>query len=131
MSKAFGIPMAAVLMASATGSAGEEPKAAPANAAQVTVIGLNYCAGCALKKERGAAAQCSVYGHRHSLKVEKALDESGKEIAGVAGRTLAYLDNDKSTKLVKGDAFHKERVEVKGKLYEPEGILEVLEFKAP
>jgi hypothetical protein len=100
-------------------------------APQVTVVGTNYCLGCALKKAFGAAAQCSRYGHRHSLKVEKAVDAEGKEIMSLKDRTLGYLENETSEPLVKGDAFHGKRVEVKGRLFEAEGVLDVSAFKEP
>lgn len=108
------------------GAAGQRTDTTP-----VTVVGENHCLGCSLKKEKGAAAQCSVYGHRHALKVESATGADGKRLAALAGQTLHYLDNDKSAPLVKGETFHKKRVEVKGKLFGPERTLEVLEVKAP
>jgi hypothetical protein len=130
MLKALALSSALVLPVVAC-AAGKDEKPAASGGSQVTVVGMNYCLGCALKKEHGAAAQCSKYGHRHSLKVEKAVDGSGKELAAIRGRTLSYLDNEKAEQLVKGEAFHKERVEVKGRLYEPESVIEVVEFKAP
>jgi hypothetical protein len=103
----------------------------PSAEAAVTVVGTNYCLGCALKKEHGAAADCATYGHRHGLRVERAVDATGRELATLAGRTLAYLDNASSAPLIKGEAFHNERVEVRGRVYEAESVLEVAEFKAP
>ncbi|MBI3184161.1 MAG: hypothetical protein HYZ28_18670 [Myxococcales bacterium] len=117
------------LVAGASDSSG---KTAPAPASeQVTVVGTNYCLGCALKKQHGAAAQCSKYGHRHVLKVERALDAGGKELAELSGKTLGYLENEKAEKLFKGDAFHAARVEVKGRHYPKESVIEVQEYKAP
>ncbi|MBI4589086.1 MAG: hypothetical protein HY725_09620 [Candidatus Rokubacteria bacterium] len=130
MLKALAISAALVLPVVAC-AAGKDEKPAASGGSQVTVVGTNYCLGCALKKEHGAAAQCSKYGHRHSLKVEKAVDGSGKELAALRGRTLSYLDNEKSEQLVKGEVFHKERVEVKGRLYEAESVIEVVEIKSP
>ncbi len=117
-----GITIAAELQA----KPGEE-----AGVKEVVIVGTNYCLGCALKKAHGAGAQCSVYGHRHSLKVEKAMDSGGNELAALKGRTLNYLENDKSAKLVKGEVFHGARVEVKGRFYEQESVIEVAEFKEP
>lgn len=130
MLKALAISAALVLPVIAC-AAGKDEKPAASGGNQVTVVGTNYCLGCALKKEHGAAAQCSKYGHRHSLKVEKAVDGGGKELAALRGRTLSYLDNEKSEQLVKGEAFHKERVEVKGRLYEAESVIEVVDLKSP
>lgn len=89
-------------------------------AANVTVVGNNYCLGCALKKEKGAAAQCSIYGHRHALKVEQV--SGGGELKGA---TLHYLENDKSKDLFKGTSFHGKRIEVVGKLHVDERVIEV------
>jgi hypothetical protein len=129
--KGLCISVALILPTFAMAQGKDAKPAATAALNQVSIVGTNHCSGCALKKEQGAAAQCSKYGHRHSLKVEKALDATGKELPNMAGRTLAYLDNEKSEKLFKGDAFHGERVEVKGRLYSQEGIVEVQEYKAP
>jgi hypothetical protein len=129
--KGLCISVALILPAVAMAQGKDAKPAAVAAVSQVSLVGTNYCSGCALKKQNGAAAQCSKYGHRHSLKVEKAVDASGKELPDMAGRTLAYLENDKSEKLFRGEAFHGERVEVKGRLYAPEGIVEVQEYKAP
>ena len=96
----------------------------------VTVVGENYCLGCALKKSHGAAAQCSVYGHRHVLKVESASGADGQAIPALVGDSLHYLDNDKSAPLLKGGELHGKRVEVKGRLFAPQRTLEVTELKA-
>lgn len=106
------------------------PAPAPVATQPVTVVGENYCLGCSLKKEQGAAAQCSIYGHRHALKVESASGADGKSIEALVGDSLHYLDNDKSATLIKGEDFHKKRVEVKGKLFGPERTLDVAEVKA-
>lgn len=112
--------------AAGSGSAIAAPKeaAAPAPLA-VTVIGTNYCLGCALKKEQGAAAQCSVYGHRHALRVARATAKDGAELPELAGLTLHYLDNDGSTDLLAGKDLHGKTVEVHGRLFEAERTLEV------
>lgn len=113
------------------------PTPAPASAEEsrlatqtITVVGENYCLGCALKKEQGAAAQCSVYGHRHALRVEKAAAEGGRPLQQLAGETLHYLDNDQSKSLLGGEELHNKRVEVKGKLFAPERTLQVTEARA-
>lgn len=119
------------VVASATDKANKPPPPSASAGTQVTIVGENYCLGCALKKEHGAAAQCSKYGHRHSLRVERAVDAGGKEMADLKGRTLSYLDNDKSEKLFKGEEFHKQRVEVKGRLFPQESVIDVQEYKVP
>lgn len=117
------------LLAVACAKEADEKPAVVPRSQQVTVVGENYCLGCALKKEEGAAAQCSVYGHRHALRVESAAGADGAPIAALAGESLHYLDNDQSAPLVKGEELHKKRVEVKGRLFAPERTLEVQEVK--
>jgi hypothetical protein len=117
--------------------AGREASAAAASASApaaltsqaVTATGENYCLGCGLKKGQGAAAQCSVYGHRHALRVETATGEDGAPLPSLAGQTLHYLDNDRSAALLAGEALHNARVQVKGKLFAPERTLEVGEVE--
>lgn len=129
--KAVGFAPAIIILAVVAHVAAKEAESGASAPKKVAVVGTNYCLGCALKKEHGAGAQCSIYGHRHSLKVENARDASGNELAALKGRTLSYLENDKSEKLVKGEVFHGARVEVKGRLYERESLIEVTEFKEP
>lgn len=95
-------------------------------AVEATVTGRNHCIGCALKA-KGAAAQCSVYGHRHVLEVTKAVGADGKPLAGAENWVLHYLENDQSKDLVKGR--HGEVLEIKGKVYPRERVLEVTSFK--
>lgn len=96
----------------------------------LSVIGENLCLGCSLKKEQSAKAQCSVYGHRHALRVESAKSKEGQDLPALGGQTLHYLDNDQSAPLLKEEGFHKKRVEVKGRLFAAERTLEVGEVKA-
>lgn len=97
----------------------------------VKVVGENYCLGCALKKGRGAAAQCSAYGHRHALRVESAKGAQGQDLPELVGQTLHYLDNDQSAPLLKGTEFHGARVVVDGTLFADERTLQVAAARAP
>lgn len=106
------------------------PAGEVARVQEVTVVGQNYCLGCALKKQEGAAAQCSQYGHRHALKVESARGEGDSAFPQLVGQSLHYLDNDQSARLVTGDEFHGRRVEVRGRLFGAERTLEVQEVTA-
>lgn len=139
--KYFGVVGLAAVLASGC-ERGSSERAAPTPSASssggelelarvqdVTVVGTNYCLGCALKKEQGAAAQCSQYGHRHALKVESARGANGA-LPQLVGHSLHYLDNDQSAKLVSGDEFHGKTVEVHGKLFGAERIIEVREASA-
>jgi hypothetical protein len=92
---------------------------------EVTLIGENYCVGCSLKKAEGAAAQCSIYGHKHALKVEKAVDSKGKEVSELKGATLHYLENDSSVELFKGEEYHGKNVIVKGNVHLEERVVDV------
>jgi hypothetical protein len=83
-----------------------------------------------LKKEHGAAAQCSVYGHRHAFKVESAAGADGHPLQQLAGVTLHCLDNDQSAALLKGEALHNARVELESKLFAAELTIDVSEVKA-
>ena len=88
-----------------------------------SVEGNNFCLGCALKKREGAAAMCSVYGHRHSLRVARAIGKDGKELADLKGWVLHYLENEKSQELIK--KHHGENVKLSGKIYPLERVFEV------
>lgn len=109
--------------------AGEhEGKAEGGTVHELIVTGKNVCLGCKLK-ERGAGAQCDVYGHRHGLKVKQVADKDGQPLdkPGLVGSVLPYLDNDRSKDLLGG--HHGEKITVTGKLYKPERVLEVISFK--
>ena len=89
---------------------------------EATVTGSNFCLGCSLKKDLGAGAQCSIYGHKHSLKVTKAV-AAGKELPEMNGWVLHYLETDKSQDLI--NKHHGENLTVTGRIYPNERVLEV------
>ncbi len=91
-----------------------------------TVTGQNFCLGCALKKEFGAGAQCSIFGHKHSLRVIKAT-ANGKELPDMQGWVLHYLQTQKSQDLI--HKHHGENLSVTGTIYPAERVLEVTSFK--
>ena len=62
-------------------------------------------------------------GHKHALKVSKAVDKDGKELTGMRGGVLHYLENEKSRDLIK--AHHGEKLTIIGKVYPLEKVLEV------
>jgi len=94
---------------------------------KATVEGTNFCLGCALKKQKGAAAQCSIFGHKHTLEVTKAVGEDGKELTGMRGWVLHYLETEKSQEPIK--QHHGEKLTITGKVYPRERTLEVDSFK--
>ena len=105
------------------GSAKTDGSAAAPGVIHASVEGSNFCLGCALKKQKGAAAQCSVYGHRHSLRVARATGKDGKELADLKGWVLHYLENEKSQELI--NEHHGESVKLSGIIYPLERVLEV------
>ena len=88
-----------------------------------SVLGRNFCLGCSLKKRKGAAAQCSVFGHKHSLRITSAKGKDGKELADLAGWVLHYLENEKSVDLIK--KHHGATVNLLGIIYPTERVFEV------
>ncbi|KKK66611.1 hypothetical protein LCGC14_2962350, partial [marine sediment metagenome] len=103
----------------------EEPQAPP-QVVKAKVAGVNFCLGCALKKEQGAGAQCSRFGHKHSLRVTQ-VTVDGKERADMQGWVLHYLETDKSQDLI--HKHHGARLTVIGKIYSRERVLEVISFE--
>ncbi|MBI4575272.1 MAG: hypothetical protein HY722_03310 [Planctomycetes bacterium] len=104
--------------------AGDSTAAATIDA---VVTGQNFCLGCQLKKDRGAAAQCDKYGHRHALRVTTAAGADGADLPALAGWVLHYLDTDLGQPFVK--EHHDETLVLKGKVYTAERVLEVAEQK--
>jgi thioredoxin-related protein len=101
-------------------------EAALGKAVEATVTGSNFCLGCSLKKELGAGAQCSIYGHTHALRVTKAL-AGGKELSEMKGWVLHYLATDKSQDLI--NKHDGENLIVTGKVYPNERVLEVMSYE--
>ena len=91
-----------------------------------SVVGRNFCLGCSLKKQKGAAAQCSVFGHKHSLRIATATGKDGKELADLKGWVLHYLENEKSVDLIK--KHHGATVNLRGIIYPSERVFEVSEM---
>lgn len=92
---------------------------------EARLAGTNVCLGCSLKREHGAEAQCSIYGHTHGFKVEGAVVE-GKEAEAMHGWVLHYLDADKSQELAKE---HGGSWIATGRVYPDARVLEVLSFE--
>ncbi len=105
----------------------EHPKkqsAAP-TVIEATVVGENICLGCSLKKEYGAAAQCSKYGHEHALKVTTAT-ANGKKLPEMNGWILTYLDTDNAQPVIK--EHDGETLTLIGKVYTEARVLEVVKL---
>jgi thiol-disulfide isomerase/thioredoxin len=103
-----------------------EATLADAKTIAATVTGRNFCLGCALKKECGAGAQCSLYGHTHSLRVVKAV-VGEKELPQMQGWVLHYLATEKSQDLL--HKIHGGVWTVTGKIYPQERVLEVISYE--
>lgn len=98
-------------------------------AGEVVVTGTVICLGCSLKKEKGALAQCSVYGHVNALRIEKVIDAQGKQVKEIRGKIYQFLHNDKSDKLIIDHGFAGKKMVVVGKVYPEANILEARFFK--
>lgn len=83
----------------------------------VTLSGTLSCLGCDLKKAHGAGAQCSIYGHKHSLKTGN-------------GKYYTFLENAKSEPLIKGEEMHGKKVRVHGALFPGTQVIEVMNYRA-
>lgn len=115
--------LAAMLMLSLPKAYGQEQAVVEKReGASIVVTGENVCLGCLLKKEQGAAAQCSVYGHTHALRVERATVD-GKAAPELKGKVLHYLPNANSEQYIKEN--HGERLALTGKVYADAQVIEV------
>jgi len=95
----------------------------------LSLVGTLHCSACDLKKEQGAASQCSIYGHQYSFKAEKVNDTVGKRIENYEGKTYHILRNDKSKELAH-EEHAKKSYKIDGKIYDEERVLEVITFSA-
>ncbi len=125
------LAVAGMLLAQGSGAKDLPPSEGTADLAagksiEVTVKGENICLGCALKKEKGAGAQCSIYGHKHVLRVSSAT-AAGEELTAMNGWVLHYLETQTSEDLIKN--HHGESLTIIGKVYPNERVLEVASAK--
>lgn len=74
------------------------------------------CLGCTLKKEKGAQAQCSVYGHKNAIRTGN-------------GKIWTILENDASNELINSHEYGGKEVEITGKKFIDAQIVEVESFK--
>lgn len=81
-----------------------------------TIKGQVVCFGCSLKKEQGAKAQCSVYGHKNAIKMKN-------------GKIWSILENDASAELIKNHEYAGNNVEITGKKLANAQTIEVESFK--
>lgn len=88
-----------------------------AQAAESTVIhGDVVCFGCALKKEQGAKAQCSVYGHVNAVRLGD-------------GKIWSILENDQSKELVQNHDYAGKHVHIQGRQIPEAQTIEVESFE--
>lgn len=100
---------------------------------EAVITGTVICMGCTLTKEKGANAQCSIYGHISALKVKKVVfsgawkpdpNYKGKwpppdlphPDPAYKGKILSFLPNDNSAELLK-EKYHGKEVIIVGTLY--------------
>lgn len=93
------------------GSAQEETKEK-----HETIQGKVICLGCTLKKEKGAKAQCSIYGHTNAIRTKD-------------GKIWSILENDKSTELINSHDYAGKSIEIKGRKIKEAQTIEVESFK--
>lgn len=123
-----GLAAVGLVFAQGSSSKAEGDVALPAEKGiEAVVTGENICLGCALKKEKGAGAQCSIYGHKHALRVTSAT-VGGKDMPDMKGWVLHYLETQKSEDLIK--QHHGESLTIIGKVYPNERVLEVTSSKS-
>lgn len=107
--------------------------AAPAPEAEkplaVTVTGANYCLIAAYGGDAAKPAP-NAQGFKNALKVATVAGADGKEIAGLAGKTLHYLPTEAAAPLSAGEENVGKTVTVKGQLYQDAGVIVVESFEA-
>jgi hypothetical protein len=94
----------------------------------VVVTGTIDCMACDLKHSAGVSAECKIYGHDHSLKVQQVTTASGNPINVSQGTWYHILPNDNSKTLVQEETYHGKKVKINGKLYASANLLEVDTF---
>lgn len=92
---------------------------------EVVVTGKIICLGCHLKKEKGAQAQCSIYGHTNAIVLEKVVDHHGKKFDELKGKIYQFLHNDASDKLIKDHSYTGKILVIVGKIYPEANLIEV------
>ena len=81
---------------------GASPGAQAQTTGSTTIHGEVVCFGCALKKEQGAKAQCSIYGHVNAVRLED-------------GKIWSMLENDQSKELVRNHDYAGKHVHIRGR----------------
>jgi len=104
----------------------QKMEAIPAMPFDMTVTGQNICLGCTMKKERGAGAECTTFGHKHAMRTNE-VTTHGKVLPRMHGWILHYLETDKSKELIK--QHDGEIITVMGKFYPEERVFEVTSFQ--
>lgn len=94
----------------------------------VVVTGTIDCMACNLKHLAGAKAECSIYGHDHSLKVQQVTIAGSKPTNVPQGTWYHILPNDNSKSLIQDETYHGKEVTINGKLYAGANLLEVDTF---
>lgn len=121
----------------------------PTTKGETVITGILMCLSETLQKEKGANAQCSVYGHRSVLKVEKAVfsgswrrdpDYEGKwpppdlprPDPAYKGQYFSFLPNDNSAELSK-EKYYGKKVIIVGRIYPEANLLGVrfVKFSPP
>ena len=83
---------------------------------KVVLEGILICFADQLGKEFQANAQCEKYGHQHVLKTS-------------TGEIYHFIENDRSTNLIRKEEFQNKNIRVIGTLYEESNIIDVISFE--
>jgi hypothetical protein len=81
-----------------------------------TVKGKLVCIGCTLKKHDGAAAQCSIFGHKHGLQTS-------------TGAIYNFIENEKSKDVINTEKWHNANVQVTGKIHHVAQMISLEKFE--
>lgn len=111
MRKGLLLTLGIMLMFSLLAFAGEKGE-------QKILSGTLSCMGCDLKKDAGANAQCSIYGHEHALKLKD-------------GSYLSFMENDHSETLINASEgkWHGQEIEVTGTFFDKANLIDVKSFE--
>lgn len=89
------------------------------------ITGTLLCLGCSLKKEEGANAQCSIYGHQTALKIETVVFFGSREPdKNYRGKIVFFLTNDRSAELLKAK-YHGRKITIVGRMFLKANLVDV------
>jgi hypothetical protein len=91
---------------------------------QLLIAGNVFCSSCEIKKQKGAKAQCNIYGHSYAIKIKDAKNSEGKILEEYIGKIYQILPNDSSSGLLNEECIGRDVIIV-GKIYPDENFIEI------